>query len=141
MLVAVSFAFNDWPYREHFRKTTWQMFLRHSGNVLHLVEITKCADRRSLIATALDIQLKVLQALPSLLQNYASSLTGKLLIAAFQVCFLLYSSKTTVVSNTAAAALQQLTSSTFEKAATSGRKVHHDVSKCRADSNRSAIQR
>ena len=36
---------------------------------------------------------------------------------AFQVCFLLYSSKTAVVSNTAAAALQQLVNSTLEKAA------------------------
>ena len=66
---------------------------------------------------ALDIQLKVLQALPSLLQNYAGSLTGELLVNAFQVCFLLYGSKTAVVSNTAAAALQQLVNSTLEKAA------------------------
>lgn len=66
---------------------------------------------------ALDIQLKVLQALPSLLQNYSSSLTGSLLATAFQVCFLLYGSKTAVVSHTAAAALQQLVNSTFEKAA------------------------
>ena len=36
---------------------------------------------------------------------------------AFQVCFLLYSSKIAVVSNTAAAALQQLVNSTLEKAA------------------------
>lgn len=66
---------------------------------------------------ALDIQLKVLQALPSLLQNYANNLTGELLITAFQVCFMLYTSKTAVVSNTAAAALQQLVNSTLEKAA------------------------
>jgi len=66
---------------------------------------------------ALDIQLKVLQALPSLLQNYSSSLTGKLLLTAFQVCFLLYGSRIAVVSNTAAAALQQLVNSTLEKAA------------------------
>ena len=66
----------------------------------------------------LDIQLKVLQALPSLLQNYANSLTGDLLGAAFQVCFLLHNSKTAVVSNTAAASLQQLVYSTFEKVAT-----------------------
>ena len=39
------------------------------------------------------------------------------MVAAFQVCFLLYSSKTAVVSNTAAAAIQQLVSSTLEKAA------------------------
>lgn len=37
-------------------------------------------------------------------------------MAAFQVCFLLYSSRTAVVSNTAAAAIQQLVSSTLEKA-------------------------
>jgi len=72
---------------------------------------------RECSTSALDIQLKVLQALPSLLQNYASSLTGKLLITAFQVCFLLYTSKTAVISNTAAAALQQLVNSTLEKAA------------------------
>ena len=59
----------------------------------------------------------MLQALPSLLENYASSLSGQLLVAAFQVCFLLYSSRTAVVSNTAAAAIQQLVSSTLEKAA------------------------
>ena len=68
---------------------------------------------------ALDIQLKVLQALPSLLQNYASSLTSRLLTTAFQVCFLLYCSKTAVVSHTAAAALQQLVNATFEKAGAS----------------------
>ena len=39
-------------------------------------------------------------------------------MAAFQVCFLLYGSKIAVVSNTAAASIQQLVSSTLEKAAT-----------------------
>jgi len=54
-----------------------------------------------------DIQLKILQALPSLLQNYASQLTNVLLATALHICFLLYASKTAVVSNTAAASLQQ----------------------------------
>ena len=53
----------------------------------------------------LEIQLKILQALPSLLQNYA--LTGALLAVALHTCFLLHGSKTAVVSNTAAATLQQ----------------------------------
>ncbi|MDI1490777.1 MAG: Endocytosis and vacuole integrity protein [Ramalina farinacea] len=66
----------------------------------------------------LDIQLKVLQALPSLLQNYSTSLTGQLLTAAFQVCFLLYGSQTAVVTNLAAAALQQLINTTYEKVTT-----------------------
>ncbi|MCJ1383119.1 hypothetical protein MMC17_006232 [Xylographa soralifera] len=47
-------------------------------------------------------------ALPSLLQNYASQLTGDLLATALHICFLLLGSKTAVVSNTAAATLQQL---------------------------------
>ena len=70
--------------------------------------------------TVLDIQLKVLQALPSLLQNYGDSLSGDLLGAAYEVCFLLYGSKPAVVSNTAAAVLQQLVTTTFEKLASEG---------------------
>ncbi|KAL9593500.1 MAG: hypothetical protein Q9219_007524 [cf. Caloplaca sp. 3 TL-2023] len=65
----------------------------------------------------LDVQLKVLQALPSLLHNYPGSLSGKLLISAFQVCFSLHASKTAVVSNTAAASLQQLLAFSFEQVA------------------------
>ena len=42
------------------------------------------------------------------MQNYASQLTGDLLVTALHVCFLLLGSKTAVVSNTAAATLQQL---------------------------------
>ncbi|KAL8751834.1 MAG: hypothetical protein Q9199_006154 [Rusavskia elegans] len=68
-------------------------------------------------SSSLDVQLKVLQALPSLLQNYAESLKGRLLTAAFQVCFSLHGSKTAVVSNTAAASLQQLLAFTFENVA------------------------
>lgn len=79
----------------------------------------------------------MLQALPSLLQNYAGNLSGQLLVAAFQVCFLLYSSRTAVVSNTAAAAIQQLVSSTLEKAEVenskswSGTRVLKTLIRCR----------
>ncbi|KAL8729309.1 MAG: hypothetical protein Q9166_004806 [cf. Caloplaca sp. 2 TL-2023] len=72
---------------------------------------------RDCTTLGLDVQLKVLQALPSLLQNYAENLRGKLLIFAFQVCFALHSSKTGVVSNTAAASLQQLLAFAFENVA------------------------
>ncbi|KAL8675838.1 MAG: hypothetical protein Q9186_007562 [Xanthomendoza sp. 1 TL-2023] len=65
----------------------------------------------------LDVQLKVLQAVPSLLQNYADNLQGKLIVSAFRVCFALHGSKTAVVANTAAASLQQLLAFTFEKVA------------------------
>ncbi|KAG8525599.1 uncharacterized protein KY384_009243 [Bacidia gigantensis] len=73
---------------------------------------------RDCSSLALDIQLKVLQALPSLLQNYGDQLTGSLLIATFQVCFLLHGNKSAVVVNLSAAAIQQLVDLTFEKAVT-----------------------
>lgn len=62
-----------------------------------------------------DVQLKILQALPSLLQNYASQLTNVLLATALHICFLLHASKTAVVSNTAAATLQQAVVSVLGK--------------------------
>lgn len=79
------------------------------------------------------MQLKVLQALPSLLQNYGTSLSGQLLAAAFEVCFLLYNSKTAVVSNTAAAVLQQLVTTTFEKASSEDGTFSARVSYTRTD--------
>lgn len=88
------------------------------ANALSKETLTEVLEAfRECASLALDIQLKVLQALPSLLQNYANSLTGRLLVAAFEVSFLLYNNKTAVVSNTAAAALQQLVNATFDKAA------------------------
>lgn len=63
----------------------------------------------------LDVQLKILQALPSLLQNYADDLKGDLLSGALEVCASLQSAKVQTVSGVAAATLQQLTTSVFEK--------------------------
>ncbi|KAK3076024.1 Endocytosis and vacuole integrity protein, partial [Teratosphaeriaceae sp. CCFEE 6253] len=68
-----------------------------------------CAD------LGLDIQLKVLQALPSLLQNYSDDLKDGLLAGALQLCALLQSAKAQTVSGVAAATLQQLVSAVFEK--------------------------
>lgn len=65
----------------------------------------------------LEVQLKILQALPPLLQNYARYLTGELLSKALHICFILLNSKTAVVSNTSAATLQQLVISVLEKVA------------------------
>lgn len=69
----------------------------------------------------LDIQLKVLQALPSLLQNYAEDLKGDLLSEALEVCSSLQSAKAQTVSGVAAATLQQLVTSVFEKVASEDR--------------------
>ncbi|MCJ1478943.1 hypothetical protein MMC13_007627 [Lambiella insularis] len=70
---------------------------------------------RDCSSLGLDVQLKILQALPSLLQNYASQLSGDLLATALHICFLLLASKTAVISNTAAATLQQLVVSVLGK--------------------------
>nr|POE47555.1 protein mon2 like [Quercus suber] len=62
----------------------------------------------------LDVQLKILQALPSLLQNYSEDLKGDLLAGALQVCSSLQSAKVQTVSGVASATLQQLVTAVFE---------------------------
>ena len=64
-----------------------------------------------------DIQLRILQVLPSLLQNYAGYLTGDLLATALHICFTLLLSKAAVISNTAAATSQQLVVAVLGKVA------------------------
>lgn len=49
-----------------------------------------------------------------------------MLVNAFQLCFLLHNSKTAVISHTAAAALQQLVASTFEKVVFEDGKISED---------------
>ena len=65
----------------------------------------------------LDVQLKVLQALPSLLQNYSDDLKGDLLASGLQVCASLQNSRVQTVSGVATATLQQLVTAVFEKVA------------------------
>ncbi|KAF2761974.1 endosomal peripheral membrane protein-like protein [Pseudovirgaria hyperparasitica] len=67
------------------------------------------------ISLSLDVQLKVLQTLPSLLANYSSELRGELLAATLTICSSLQAVKTPAVSSTAVATLQQLVSSVFDK--------------------------
>jgi hypothetical protein len=55
-----------------------------------------------------DVQLKILQALPSLLHNYSTEIRGDLLSTILQICSGLHNAKNPAVSNTAAATLQQL---------------------------------
>ncbi|KAJ8126737.1 hypothetical protein O1611_g6901 [Lasiodiplodia mahajangana] len=70
---------------------------------------------REATSAGLDVQLKILQALPTLLQNYANDIKGDLLVTALNICFILQTSKNGVVSNTSAATLQQLIMTIFEK--------------------------
>ncbi|KAI1338808.1 hypothetical protein F5Y15DRAFT_98481 [Xylariaceae sp. FL0016] len=70
---------------------------------------------REATSAGLDVQLKILQALPTLLQNYATDIKSDLLITALNICFILQTSKNGVVNNTSAATLQQLVMTVFEK--------------------------
>lgn len=66
-------------------------------------------------SAGLDVQLKILQALPPLLSNYSADVKGPLLVTALNVCFILQSSKNAIVNHTSAATLQQLVVSVFDK--------------------------
>ena len=70
---------------------------------------------REATGAGLDVQLKILQALPSLLQNYAEELKGDLLATSLNICTILQASKNGIVNNTAAATLQQLVVAVFDK--------------------------
>lgn len=70
---------------------------------------------REATSASLDVQLKILQALPSLLQNYAYVLKGDLLAGTLNICSVLQASKNGIVNNTAAATLQQLVVAVFDK--------------------------
>ncbi|KAK6363660.1 hypothetical protein TWF730_001081 [Orbilia blumenaviensis] len=72
---------------------------------------------RDAVSLGPDIQLKILQALPSLLQNYASNIKGKYLEDTLAICSSLQGTKVAVVNSTAAATLQQLIISVFDKVA------------------------
>ncbi|KFZ05668.1 hypothetical protein V501_08143 [Pseudogymnoascus sp. VKM F-4519 (FW-2642)] len=69
-------------------------------------------------SSGLDVQLKLLQALPSLLQNYGKDIQGELLASVLNICTILQASKNGIVNNTAAATLQQLVVTVFDKVVT-----------------------
>lgn len=62
-----------------------------------------------------DVQLKILQALPSLVQNYPTEVRGELLSTVLQICSGLQNIKSPAVSNTAAATLQQIIIAIFDR--------------------------
>jgi hypothetical protein len=66
-------------------------------------------------SSGLDVQLKILQTLPSLLQIYAQDVEGNLLAAILGVCGDLQDNRTAVVSSTATATFQQLITTVYEK--------------------------
>jgi hypothetical protein len=81
-----------------------------------LKEVIKAFNEAT--SSGLDVQLKILQALPSLLQNYGDDLNGELLAGALNICTVLQASKNGIVNNTAAATLQQLVVAVFDKIVT-----------------------
>ncbi|KAH7414357.1 hypothetical protein DE146DRAFT_32668 [Phaeosphaeria sp. MPI-PUGE-AT-0046c] len=69
------------------------------------------------VASSHEAQLKVLQALPSLLQNYPAEVRGDLLSTVLHICSGLQNAKNPAVSGTAAATLQQLVITVFDRVA------------------------
>lgn len=89
---------------------------------------------REATSAGLDVQLKILQALPSLLQNYSIDIRDDLLVTALNICFILQSSKNAIVNNTSAATLQQLIVSVFEKVVAEDKSTNaHYVGEAPAD--------
>lgn len=63
-----------------------------------------------------EIQLKILQSLPSLIQNYGEFMFNNLIVELLQICYILQGgNKIPVVVNTALATLQQVIISVFDK--------------------------
>ena len=73
---------------------------------------------RDVMSIGYDVQLKILQTLPALLQLYASEVHGKLLARVLEICASLQASRTELVSSSASATLEQLIGKVFEEAAT-----------------------
>ncbi|TGZ79709.1 hypothetical protein EX30DRAFT_308428 [Ascodesmis nigricans] len=88
-----------------------------------LREVLEAFREAANLGMCVDVQLKILQALPPLLQNYAADLQGPLLGEALMVCAVLQGSKTSVVNNTAAATLSQIVISIFDKIVTEDEKA------------------
>lgn len=76
-----------------------------------LVSVNLCSLRE----IGLDVQLKILQSLPSLLQNYGNLLEGELQAMVLQLCTALQQVKNSAVSGTASATLQQIITSLYDK--------------------------
>ncbi|KAJ8101555.1 hypothetical protein POJ06DRAFT_209326 [Lipomyces tetrasporus] len=74
-----------------------------------------------------EIQLKILQSLPPLIEKYGSSLGGDLLAKTIQICSTLQGSKIAVVVNTASATLQQLSVAVFDEIITEDLKTDIDT--------------
>lgn len=91
-------------------------------------------------SAGLDVQLKILQALPSLLSNYAADLKGELLVTALNICFILQSSKNAIVNNTSAATLQQLVVSVFDKVVTEDKAGSESPSVGEAPTQKGTVQ-
>ena len=62
-----------------------------------------------------DVQLRILQILPAIFQNYGDDLKGDLVSKSLLICSNLQASKVGVVHSTAAATFQQLAVAVFDR--------------------------
>ena len=78
-----------------------------------LQEVVKAFQEAT--SSGLDVQLKILQALPFFLQHYGEDIEGELLASVITICTTLQASKNGMINNAAAATLQQLLVTVFDK--------------------------
>ncbi|KAK9458978.1 uncharacterized protein V1516DRAFT_629707 [Lipomyces oligophaga] len=76
------------------------------------------ASLQDAVNFGVDVQLKVLQVLPPLIEKYGYLLRDERIARAIKLCSTMQSSKTAVVANTAAATLQQLSITVFDEVIT-----------------------
>ncbi|ETN36276.1 uncharacterized protein HMPREF1541_08553 [Cyphellophora europaea CBS 101466] len=86
---------------------------------------------KDVVNASYDVQLKILQTLPALLQLYGTQIHGQLLARTLEICAILQSSKTPLVSSSAGATLWQLIASVFEEA--SHEQTSSEVTECAED--------
>lgn len=79
----------------------------------------------NVLSLGVEIQLRILQTLPSLLMNFPLQLHSNLLSDALFLCFRLQDSRVGVVSSTAAATLRQLVMVVFDGVVDEDRAVGH----------------
>jgi len=85
------------------------------------------------MSIAIDVQLKLLQTLPLIVQNHPTDLRDSLIFGVVQTCAVLLSSTHGVVVSTASATLQQLVTSLFERLKHENKAQLQDSAKVKLD--------
>ncbi|KAK9476414.1 hypothetical protein V1514DRAFT_336869 [Lipomyces japonicus] len=90
-----------------------RLITSHRLNKTNLPQLLEAFEESTHLGV--EIQLKILQSLPPLIERYGNHLGGEKLAKTIGLCSILQGSKIAVVANTAAATLQQLSIAIFDE--------------------------